>query len=98
MIELTSKQRKILEKAAHDLFPIVIVGAAGLTEGVVSMTDKSLTAHELIKLKFNEYKEEKRDLTSDLCQRTNATLVRLIGNVAILYRQAENPEDRKFKL
>lgn len=98
MIELTSKQRKILEKAAHDLQPVVIVGGAGVTEGVVKMVDTSLACHELIKIKFNEYKEERHELTSDICNETNATLVRIIGNVAILYREAEKEDDRKYKL
>ena len=97
-MELTSKQRKILEKAAHDLQPIVIVGGAGMTEGVIQMTDKALADHELVKVKFNEYKEEKQELTAELCEKANGTLVRIIGNVAILYREAEKPEDRKFKL
>ena len=98
MIELNSKQRKILEKAAHDLQPIVIVGGAGLTDGVIQMTKDSLAAHELIKVKFNEYKDEKKELTDQLCTGTDATLVRIIGNVAILYKEAEKPEDRKYKL
>ena len=58
MIELNSKQRKFLEKEAHDLSPLVIVGGAGLTEGVIDMVDNSLFHHELIKVKFNEYKDE----------------------------------------
>ena len=98
MTELNSKQRKILEKAAHDLQPIVIVGGAGLTDGVVQMTAASLAAHELIKVKYKEYKDEKHELTTDLCARTDATLVRIIGNVAILYKEAEKAEDRKYKL
>lgn len=98
MIEVNSKQRKILEKAAHNLNPVVIIGSAGLTDGVIGMTDSTLAAHELIKVKFNEYKDEKKDLTQDLASKTNSTLVRLIGNVAILYREAEDPEQRKFKL
>ena len=98
MIDLNSKQRKVLEKAAHDLQPVVIVGGAGLTDGVVQMTADSLAAHELIKVKFNEYKDDKQELTTELCARTNATLVRIIGNVAILYKEAEKPEDRKFTL
>ena len=91
MIELTSKQRKNLEKLAHDLQPIVIVGGAGVT-------DNSLAAHELIKVKFNEYKDEIRDLTTELCEKTDATLVRIIGFTVILFREAEEEEDRKIKL
>ena len=98
MIELTSKQRKHLEKIAHDLQPVVIVGGAGVTDGVVSMVENSLAAHELIKVKFNEYKDEIRELTADLCEKTDATLVRIIGFTAILFREAEEEEDRKIKL
>lgn len=98
MMELNSKQRKVLEKAAHDLQPVVIVGGAGLTDGIVQMTAACLAAHELIKVKFNEYKNEKQELTTELCTRTEATLVRIIGNVAILYKEAEKEEDRKYKL
>ena len=98
MIELNSKERKILEKAAHDLQPVVIVGGAGVTEGLVKMVDSSLAVHELIKVKFNEYKDEKVELVNQICNQVNSTLVRIIGNVAILYRPAEKPEDRKFDI
>ncbi len=98
MIELTSKQRKNLEKLAHDLQPVVIVGGAGVTDGVISMVDNSLAAHELIKIKFNEYKDEIRELTTELCEKTDATLVRIIGFTVILFREAEEEEDRKIKL
>ncbi|MCQ2576491.1 MAG: YhbY family RNA-binding protein [Treponema sp.] len=97
-MELNSKQRKYLEKEAHDLQPVVIVGGAGLTDGVIQMVDTSLATHELLKVKFNEYKDEKFELTDEMCEKCNATLVRIIGNVAILYREAEKEEDRKFKL
>ena len=98
MIELTSKQRKNLEKLAHDLQPVVIVGGAGVTDGVISMVDNSLAAHELIKIKFNEYKDEIRELTAEICEKTDATLVRIIGFTVILFREAEQEEDRKIKL
>ena len=96
MIELTSKQRKYLEKEAHDLQPVVIVGGAGVTEGVIQMADNSLAAHELIKVKFNEYKVEIKELTAELCEKCNATLVRIIGFTVILYREAEKAEDRAY--
>ena len=97
-MELNSKQRKDLEKYAHNLQPVVIVGGAGVTDGVIKMVDNSLTSHELIKIKFNEYKDEKKQLTDDICNKCDATLVRIIGNIAIIYRQAEKIDDRKFKL
>ena len=96
MIELNSKQRKLLEKYAHNLQPVVIVGQNGVTESLAEKVTHSLNAHELIKVKFNEYKDEKFDLTNEICEKTNATLVRIIGNVAILYRPAEEVEKRRY--
>ncbi len=95
-MELNSKQRKYLEKLAHNLNPVVIVGGAGMTEGVEQMVDNTLASHELIKVKFNEYKDDKKELADGLCQKLNATLVRIIGNVAIIYR--EKDEDPVIKI
>ncbi len=98
MTEINSRQRRFLEKAAHNLAPVVIIGGAGVTEGVISMADKSLASHELIKIKFNEFKDEKQELTEKIREACGAVTVRIIGNVAILFRQAEKEEDRIYKL
>lgn len=97
MIELSSKQRKILEKYAQPLQSVVIVGQNGVTEAVEKMTDAALAAHELIKISFNEFKDEKRNLAASLAQACGAVLVRVIGNKAILYRPAEKSGDRKYE-
>ena len=96
MIELTSKQRKFFEKEAHSLSPVVIVGGAGVSDGVVKMVDETLGIHELIKVRFNEFKEDKRELSEKIAEETNAVLVRLIGNIAIFYRPAEEEDRRKY--
>ena len=93
MITLSSKERRALEKKAHNIQPVVIVGGAGVTEGIIQMTDASLKAHELIKIKFNEYKDEVQELTSELCRKCDATLVRIIGFTAILFRPREEEKE-----
>lgn len=98
MMVLTSKQRKILEKQAHDLNPVVIIGQHGVTENLLKMVEDSLKVHELIKVKFNEYKDDKREYSEDIANRTDSNLVRVIGNVAIFYRQNEDPEKRLISL
>ena len=60
--------------------------------------EKEKTGIKNLKIKFNEYKDEKHELTQEICQTCDATLVRIIGNVAILYKQAENPDNRIIKL
>ena len=97
MIELSSKQRKILEKYAQPLQSVVIVGQNGVTEAVEKMTDSALAAHELIKISFNEFKDEKRNLAASLSEACGAVLVRVIGNKAILYRPAEKADERAYE-
>ncbi len=98
MIELTSKQRKALEKQAQALAPVVMVGQNGITENVIAKTAESLASHELIKVKFIDFKEESKNLAYKLAESCDATLVRVIGFVAILYRQAEDEKKRHIKL
>lgn len=98
MIELTSKQRKSLEKLAHDLNPIVIIGQQGVTTNLIKMVSDSLDSHELIKVKFNEYKEDKKAYSEDIANQTNSNLVRIIGNIAIFYKQNNDPDKRKIVL
>ncbi len=95
MIELTSKQRKILEKEAHDLNPLVIIGGNGITETVEKQIDRCLDDHELIKVRFNEFKEEAKPLTEEVAEKIDATVVRVIGFTAILFRQSSNEDKRK---
>jgi RNA-binding protein len=96
MIELTSRQRKVLEKAAQPLSPLVLIGGAGVTEEQIKQIQTVIKSHELIKVKFNEFKEEKKELSISIAEQTDSTLVRIIGNVVILYKEAEKPADRKF--
>ena len=84
-----------MSSAASNLSPLVIVGQNGLTAGIVQKVAKVIDDHELIKVKFNEFKEEKKDLTAELCSQTGAELVRIIGNIAILYKESSDPEKRK---
>lgn len=97
MVVLNSKQRKLLEKHANSIEPVVIVGAGGISEGLAGKVEHSLACHELIKVKFNEFKDEKHELSKNLMDSTDSVLVRLIGNVAILYRPAEEQKDRKYE-
>ena len=84
-------------KNEQPLNPLVQIRGAGVTEEQVKQVSRLLSEHELIKIKFNDFKEEKRDLSAVLEQKTESTFVRLIGNVLILYRPAKEAENRKFE-
>ncbi|MDC7224732.1 MAG: ribosome assembly RNA-binding protein YhbY [Spirochaetales bacterium] len=97
MKELTSQQRKYLTKEAHSLNPVVMVGQKGLTEGLITMVEETLENHELIKVKFVDYKESRREISEEICQKCSAHLVRVVGNIAIIYRQNDDPAQRRYK-
>ena len=95
---LTSKQRARLSSLANDLNPIVFLGKAGLVDGVHEALDRALTDHELVKLRFVDFKGERKELARDLAEKAGAELVRVIGHVAIIYRPNPDPEKRAIKL
>jgi len=85
---LTEKQRKHLRGLGHDLKPVVMIGDAGLTDGVVKEADRALHDHELIKIKVRAGDRAARDaLIESLAQRTTSELVTRIGHVAVLFRR-----------
>lgn len=98
MEKLKGLQRKHLRAQAHHLKPVVIVGAKGLTESVIASVDAALDDHELIKVKFGEFKEEKKDLSAQISQATQSECVGLIGNIAVFYRRHSDPAKRKIKI
>ncbi|MBN1516180.1 YhbY family RNA-binding protein [Candidatus Sumerlaeota bacterium] len=95
---LTSQQRKALEQLSHPLRPVVNVGKAGLTEAVSVAADEALESHELIKVKFIAFKEERDTLSTQLAESLKAERVARIGNVAILFRQHPDPKKRKYRI
>jgi RNA-binding protein len=95
---LTSKQRARLSSLAHDLKPVVHLGKAGAVEGVQEALEKALTDHELIKLRFVDFKGERDELARQLADKAGADLVRVIGHVAIIYRPNPDPQKRVVKL
>jgi RNA-binding protein len=95
---ITKHQRSYLRKLANPLKPTVMLGKQGLTEQLVAKIGRELDAHELIKVRFLEYKEERQQLTQTILEETQSALVGLIGNVAIIYRQQADPARRTIQL
>jgi len=96
--QLSQTQRQFLRKTAHNLKPIVHIGKNGLSDSLFSSTEIALDAHELIKVKFNDLKDQKREIAQELAAHMHAELIYVIGNTAILYRQQADAEKRKIHL
>jgi RNA-binding protein len=98
MDKLKGSQKKYLRSQAHHLKPIVIIGTKGLTGQLISSVDLALKDHELIKVKFGEFKEAKKEISEEIAKVTKSELIGLIGNIAIFYRQHPEPEKIKIKI
>lgn len=95
---MDSTQRKKLRGLAHHLDPVVYVGQKGVTNDLVTALKSALDSHELIKVKFVDSKDEKKEICETLCKKTNSHLAGIVGNIAILYKQNPDPEKRKIKI
>lgn len=100
MKKITSTQAKYLRGIAHGLKPVVYVGQKGVTDALISSTEEAFDRHELIKIKFIDFKEKKQktDIVRALESRTGSHLAGMIGHIAILYRQHPDQEKRKIVL
>ena len=98
MENLKGSTRKYLRGLAHHLHPVVIIGKMGITEALLNKVDKALESHELIKVKFGDYKEKKKSLAEEISRRTRSEIVGMIGHIAILYRQHPDEEKRKIEI
>ncbi|GLI34443.1 MAG: ribosome assembly RNA-binding protein YhbY [Deltaproteobacteria bacterium] len=98
MENLSSFQRQYLKGLAHHLKPVVQIGKNGLTDQLFDAVDIALNAHELIKIKFLDFQEQKKELSQEIAERLNCERVALVGNIAILYRQHPDLAKRKISL
>lgn len=98
MDQLTSQQRKYLRGLANGLDAVVLVGKQGVTENLIQSVNTALEAHELVKVRFNEFKDEKDTLAERIREATQSHLAGRIGHVAILYRQQTDEKKRLIKL
>jgi putative RNA-binding protein, YhbY family len=88
---LSPSQRRYLRSLAHDLNPVILLGAKGATAAVVKELDLALTHHELIKVKLSGGdKDERATQVDTLLQGTGAENVQQIGHVAVLFRRNED--------
>ncbi len=100
MKALKGSQKKYLRGLAHNLNPSAFIGQKGLTKALIEEIDNALEAAELIKVKFNDFKdkENKNSLNSKILKATHAHIVGVIGHVSILYRPCKEPEKQQIKL
>ncbi len=95
-MELKGYQRSYLTRKAHLLKPVVMIGRNGISDSLITAVDEALEQHEMIKVKFQDYKASRKEIALEVAQKTEAVLVRVIGNIAILYRYQSEHDKRIY--
>lgn len=97
MAKLSGRQRKHLRGLAHGLDPVVQVGARGLTDAVLDELELALQSHELIKVRFLDPDEKKRQ-AREIGERLDCEHVGTIGHVGIFFRPHPDSEARRIEV
>ncbi|RAO77912.1 ribosome assembly RNA-binding protein YhbY [Dyella jiangningensis] len=88
---LSPSQRRYLRSLAHDLHPVILLGAKGATDAVVKELDLALSHHELVKVKLSGGDKEERQQQIDfLAEGTRSESVQQIGHIVVLFRRNED--------
>lgn len=95
-LTLTSEQRRELKARAHDLRPVVLLGAAGLTDRVLREIDRALAAHELIKVRLPyDDREQRAQIATQVAEDLSAAKVQSIGKTIVLFKPAPESEEKQ---
>jgi RNA-binding protein len=99
MAALTGADRRHLRALGNPLKPVVQIGEAGLSDGLLHAAEAALRDHELIKVRMaSTDRAERRETAAKIAVATGSELVGMIGRVALFYRTAEEPERRRIRL
>jgi len=95
MTPLTNAQIRELKARAQRLKATLKIGKEGLSPQFLAALDDTLKHHDLVKVKFDDFKEQKKELSPQLAERSGSHLVTRVGNVVVLYRPKPEPEEPK---
>ena len=100
MEPLKGYQKKYLKGLAHGLKPVVFIGQKGLTASLIESICEALHTHELIKVKFIDFKDKQQKIRAaeTLAAKADCQLVGMIGHIVIFYQQQTDPEKRHIQL
>ena len=94
---LNGKQRSYLRGEGNSMDPLIHVGKDGVTDSVIEKADELLEDHELIKGRvLDNAPTEAREVAYELSDKTEASVVQVIGSVFLIYRR--NDEEPQYNL
>jgi RNA-binding protein len=85
--ELSNREVRTLKARAQLLKPMFKIGKEGLSPAFLEAVSDALAHHELVKVKFDEFKEQKKELGPKLAESVSANLIMQVGHVVVLFRR-----------
>lgn len=87
---LDKKKKQYLKSLGNTLKASVQIGKDGLSENVIDMCERSLEAHELIKVALlKSCPVSVQEIALDISSQTNADIINIIGRTILMFRQSE---------
>lgn len=84
---LSNAELRELKARAQKLDASVRIGRDGASEAFYRALEEALALHELVKVKFADFKEEKKTLAPEIAEKSGSRLVMRVGNVAVYFRR-----------
>ena len=91
MTDLPNSELRRLKAAAQHLEPTVRLGKNGITGELLAALDVALEQRELVKVRLEAFKDQKRALARELAARSASRLVMQVGHVVVLFRRRRAP-------
>jgi putative YhbY family RNA-binding protein len=87
-----------LKARSQKIKPAIRIGKNGLDAAFYRTLDDLLTRQELVKVKFDSCKEDKKSLVPEIAAQSNSQVILFVGHTVTLHRKraaqtpAESPE------
>tara|TARA_Y100001963_G_scaffold149543_1_gene229197 strand:+ start:249 stop:590 length:342 start_codon:yes stop_codon:yes gene_type:complete len=95
IMPLSPLDKKRLRRIGHHLKPVLLSGDKGLSDAFLEELQARLEDHELIKVKVNApTRDERARMIEAMCEHSGAEQVQRVGNIALLYRAAAEPNPK----
>jgi RNA-binding protein len=78
------------------LEPTVRLGRQGVSVDFLTELNRCLDGAELVKIKFMEFKDQRKTLAPQIAGQSNSTLVGMVGHTALYFRQQTDPAKRRY--
>jgi len=94
---MTNAQVRELKARAQRMKASLKIGKDGLSVPFIAALNLELERHQLVKVKFDEFKDQKKELSPRLAEITSSHLVTRVGNVVVLFRASQEREPAKAR-